>query len=208
MTAGCAKPSTRSPDCRARAATNRHHIAHVQLVHPEDLPRFAALGVAANLQTLWACLDEQMVELTNPFLGAERASWQYPFGDLHRSGARLVDGQRLARQHARPAGGDPHGGQPLGLRRGGRVGTEPFLPEQALELATAFAAYTSGSAWVNHRDDAGTSSPEPPRTSSFSTGTPSPDRAEIGATRVTSTWVDGVPVHEAGLPDVRMQRIP
>ena len=32
---------------------------------------------------------------------------------------------------------------------------EAFLPEQALTLETAFAAYTSGSAWVNHRDDAG-----------------------------------------------------
>ena len=30
---------------------------------------------------------------------------------------------------------------------------EPFLPEQALDLETAFAAYTSGSAWVNHRDE-------------------------------------------------------
>ena len=33
-----------------------------------------------------------MVDLTLPFLGAERARWQYPFGDLHRSGARLVAG--------------------------------------------------------------------------------------------------------------------
>ena len=56
------------------------------------------------MQALWACLDEQMIELTLPFLGAERARWQYPFGDLHRAGARLVAGQRLAGQHPRPAG--------------------------------------------------------------------------------------------------------
>ena len=37
----------------------------------------------------------------------------------------------------------------------GPAGQVPFLPEQALTLETAFAAYTSGSAWVNHRDDAG-----------------------------------------------------
>ena len=36
-----------------------------------------------------------------------------------------------------------------------RAGTEPFLPGQALDIEVAFAAYTSGSAWVNHRDDAG-----------------------------------------------------
>ena len=70
----------------------RHHIAHLQLVHPDDLRRFARLGVAANLQMLWACFDDQMVDLTIPFLGEERAGWQYPFGGLHRAGARLVAG--------------------------------------------------------------------------------------------------------------------
>ena len=39
------------------------------------------------MQALWACLDDQMTELTLPFLGAERARWQYPFGDLARAGA-------------------------------------------------------------------------------------------------------------------------
>src|SRR3954469_21137444 len=48
----------------------RHHVAHLQVVHPDDVRRFAGLGVAANLQMLWACLDEQMGELTIPFLGA------------------------------------------------------------------------------------------------------------------------------------------
>ena len=70
----------------------RHHIAHLQLVHPDDVPRFAELGVAANMQALWACHDDQMVDLTLPFLGEERSRWQYPFGDLHRAGARLVAG--------------------------------------------------------------------------------------------------------------------
>ena len=32
-------------------------------------PRFAELGVAANIQALWACYDDQMTELTIPFLG-------------------------------------------------------------------------------------------------------------------------------------------
>ena len=58
----------------------RHHVAHLQLVHPDDVPRFAALGVAANMQALWACYDDQMVDLTLPFLGHERSAWQYPFG--------------------------------------------------------------------------------------------------------------------------------
>ena len=92
-TAACARRWTRSrrPADVGRGDL-RHHIAHLQLVHPDDVPRFAELGVAANMQALWACLDDQMVDLTMPFLGAERARWQYPFGDLHRAGARLVAG--------------------------------------------------------------------------------------------------------------------
>ena len=40
----------------ARAANGmsdqRHHIAHIQIVQPEDIPRFAELGVVANCQPL------------------------------------------------------------------------------------------------------------------------------------------------------------
>ena len=118
------------------------------MIHPDDVPRFAELGVAANAQALWACHEPQMDELTIPFLGDERATWQYPFGELHRAGARLVMGSDwpvtspdpLAAIHTavtRTAYDDPR---------------EPFLPEQALDLTTAFAAYTSGSAWINGRD--------------------------------------------------------
>ncbi|QZY28099.1 amidohydrolase [Nocardioides coralli] len=176
----------------------RHHVAHVQVVHPDDVGRFARLGVAANCQALWACLDDQMVELNLPFLGEERGTWQYPFGDLHRSGARLVMGSDwpvtspdpLAAIHTavtRTSFGDP-----------GRAGLEPFLPEQAVPLEAAFAAYTSGSAWVNHRDDAGVLRPgavadlvvldRDPFTGPLD---------EVGGARVRSTWLDGVPVHGA-----------
>ncbi len=105
----------------------RHHIAHLQLIRPEDVPRFATLGVTANMQALWACLDDQMTDLTLPFLGAERARWQYPFGDLARAGARARLRQRLAGQHPGPAGRDPRRGEPLGVRRGGpgRLGAVP-----------------------------------------------------------------------------------
>jgi predicted amidohydrolase YtcJ len=175
----------------------RHHIAHLQLVHPADVPRFARLGVTANLQALWACLDEQMTELTLPFLGAERGRWQYPFGDLHRAGARLVMGSDwpvstpdpLAAIHTavtRRAYGDP-----------GRAGAEAFLPGQALDLATAFAAYTSGSAWVNHRDEAGRLAPGAVADLVVLDRDPfagPPD--DVGAARAVSTWVDGVPVFE------------
>ncbi|WP_374455454.1 amidohydrolase [Nocardioides sp.] len=175
----------------------RHHVAHLQLVHPDDVPRFGRLGVAANIQALWACHDEQMTELTIPFLGAERAGRQYPFADLHAAGARLVAGSDwpvstpdpLAAIHTavhRTSYGEP-----------APAGTEPFLPEQALPIEVAFAAYTSGSAWVNHRDDAGTVTVGAVADLVVLDVDPFRTPEEIGAARVRSTWVDGECVFEA-----------
>ena len=109
------------------ARDRRHHIAHIQVVHPDDVRRFAELGVAANAQALWACEDEQMTELTLPFLGPERSSWQYPFGDLHRAGARLVMGSDWPVSTPDPLPGDARRGQPL--RRTARAGRR--LPARA-----------------------------------------------------------------------------
>lgn len=99
----------------------RHHLAHLQLVGPDDVGRFAALGVAANMQALWACLDDQMVDLTLPVLGEERAAWQYPFGALHRAArgwSRAATGRSAAptrwpRSTSRSTAGRtaPRGGQ-------------------------------------------------------------------------------------------------
>ncbi len=176
--------------------SNRHHIAHLQLVHPDDVRRFGELGVAANVQALWACLDDQMTELTMPFIGEERAGWQYPFGGLHRAGARLVAGSDWPVSTPNPLEAIHVAVNRWAYGEEGPAGSEPFLPEQALALETAFAAYTSGSAWVNHRDDAGTLAPGQVADLVVLDRDPfAGDASEIGAARVVSTWVGGVPVH-------------
>ena len=173
----------------------RHHLAHLQLVHPDDVPRFGALGVAANLQLLWACLDEQMVELTLPFLGEERARWQYPFGDLHRTGARLVAGSDWPVSTPHPLEAIHVAVNRWAYGEPGRAGSEAFLPEQALALETAFAAYTSGSAWINHLDDRGVVRPGAVADLVVLDRDPfDGPPSEIGATQVVSTWIDGEPV--------------
>lgn len=129
---------------------SRPHLAHLQVVHPDDVIRFASLGAAANAQALWACADPAMTELTLPFLGAERAARQYPFADLVRSGAHLAMGSDWAVSTpdvmaqidvavTRQVPGDPD--------------SEPFLPQQRLTLAEAFMAFTVGSAYVNFLED-------------------------------------------------------
>ena len=175
----------------------RHHIAHLQLVHPDDVRRFGGLGVAANMQSLWACLDDQMLDLTLPFLGEERGRWQYPFGDLHRTGARLVSGSDWPVSTPNPLEAIHVAVNRWALGEEGRAGSEPFLPEQSLDLETAFAAYTSGSAWVNHRDEAGSIAAGQVADLVVLDRDPfAGDPGEIGSARVLSTWVDGIAVHE------------
>jgi predicted amidohydrolase YtcJ len=133
---------------------NRHHIAHIQVIHPDDIGRFAALGVAANMQPLWATYEPQMLDLTIPFIGPERASWQYPFASLVASGARLAAGSDWP-----VSSPDPMWGIHVAVNRTSPEEGEEydvFLPEQRLDLATALTAYTAGSAYVNHLDETGT----------------------------------------------------
>ncbi|MDH6514768.1 putative amidohydrolase YtcJ [Streptomyces sp. SAI-135] len=175
----------------------RHHLAHLQVVHPHDVPRFRDLGASANLQMLWAAHEPQMDELTLPFLGDERGARQYPFGDLLRAGATLAAGSDWP-----VSSPDPFQAIHVAVNRitpGAPEGTPEFLPGQRLDLGTALAAYTAGSAYVNHLDDV---------TGSIAVGRAADlvvlDRdpfagppEEIAATRVLQTFVEGRRVHTA-----------
>ncbi len=137
----------------------RHHIAHIQLIHPSDLPRFHELQVVANMQPFWACHEPQMDELTIPFLGSERACQQYPFRSLKDQGAVLAGGSDWPVSTADPLAEIAVAATRVAEVQGGAP-PEPFLAEQALPMEDALAAFTAGSAFVNHLDaEAGTLSP-------------------------------------------------
>ncbi|MEV5903712.1 amidohydrolase [Streptomyces sp. NPDC052127] len=175
----------------------RHHLAHLQVVHPDDVRRFRALSATANLQMLWAAHEPQMDELTLPFLGPERGARQYPFGDLLRAGATLAAGSDWP-----VSSPDPLQAIHVAVNRvspDAPEGTPRFLPGQRLDLGAALAAYTAGSAHVNHLDDL---------TGSVTVGKAADlvvlDRdpfggppEEIAATRVLQTFVAGERVHAA-----------
>jgi predicted amidohydrolase YtcJ len=130
---------------------NRHHLAHLQVVHPQDVPRFGALGATANIQPLWACHEPQMDELAIPFLGPERALWQYPFKSLLASGAGLAAGSDWP-----VSSPDPVQGMHVAVNRVAAGGNaEPLTPGERLTLAEALTAYTAGTARVNHADQTG-----------------------------------------------------
>jgi predicted amidohydrolase YtcJ len=182
----------------ARAANGpsrgRHHMAHLQLVAPADRPRFARLDVTANLQALWAVEDAAMTELTLPFLDAEVAGWQYPFASLAAAGARLAAGSDWPVSTP-----DPVAALHVAVNRVAHDEPgEAFLPHEALGAEQAWAAYTSGSAHVNHLDDTGTLAPGLLADLAVLDRDPfEGDPAAIGTTRVVATYVDGEPVFEA-----------
>ena len=125
---------------------NRHHLAHLQIVHPDDVPRFAALDVVANVQPLWACRDEEMTELTLPFLAPAAREQQYVFRSLLASGARLAFGSDWPVSTP-----DPFDCMHVAVNRRepGAVAVEPLLAHEGLTVVEALHAYTAGSAYVN-----------------------------------------------------------
>ena len=128
----------------------RPHIAHIQVIHPDDIVRFRELDVVANAQPYWACHEGQMDRLTIPFLGPMRATWQYPFRSLRAAGAVLAMGSDWSVSTP-----DPLLEMELAVERvadESRGQREPFLPDERLDLVDALAAFTAGSAYVNHLD--------------------------------------------------------
>ena len=132
----------------------RPHVAHIQVVHPDDLPRFRRLRAVATAQPLWAAHERQMDDLTIPFLGEPRWTWQYPFASLVRHGATLAMGSDWSVSTPDPL-------QEIHVAVNRRMPpayihhvdrADAFLPEERLDLATSIAAFTMGSAYVNHLD--------------------------------------------------------
>lgn len=172
----------------------RHQIAHVQLVTAQDLPRFAELGVAVNMQLAWSVNDADMTELTAPLLGARRARNQYPFRSLRDTGALLAAGSDWPISEAEPM----HAAHVAVNRREPGTDQDAFLPEQGLTLAEFLTAATAGSARVNHLEGR-SGSLEPGKDADLVVLDRDPFRAppeEIGSTRVDLTFCRGHLVHE------------
>ena len=174
----------------------RHQLAHLQVVDPADVPRFGTLGAVANVQMLWACLEEQMTELVLPVLGPERSSTQYPFASILGGGAVLGAGSDWPVSTA-----NPFEQIAVGVSRTvpGRPSSEPFLPGERLTLDDALAAFTVGAAWADHRDpdrgvlrtgavaDLAAFDRDPYRMDPYRM-----DPSELAGVRAVRTYVDGV----------------
>jgi predicted amidohydrolase YtcJ len=132
------------------ASDNRHHIAHLQLIHPDDVPRFSALGVAANFQALWAYPDDFIMNLNLPVLGEARVQRMYPIGSVHRAGGRLVGGSDWNVSSANPLDAIE-----TALRRQNPWESEGLVLNAAerVDLVTMIEAYTINAAWLMKHED-------------------------------------------------------
>ena len=128
-----------------------HQIAHVEVVDPADIPRFAALGVMANMQPLWAANDPIIPEPTWDTIGVPRLPFTYPFRSLIDAGAPYCLNSDWAVTTLNPFEiiGTAITREPKRSR--GRA--EPFFPAQRLTVSEAVQGYTThaaAAAWRSH----------------------------------------------------------
>lgn len=124
----------------------RLRIEHCQLVHPDDVRRFAELGVVASMQPTHATSDMAWVPER---IGPARLPRAYAWRRFLDAGVPLAFGSDFpvelvdithglyAAVTRQDAEGNPSGG---------------WLPEQRLDLHEALAAFTSGAAHASHRE--------------------------------------------------------
>jgi predicted amidohydrolase YtcJ len=169
-------------------------IAHTQVVQGVDRSRFASLGVIANFEPLWACLDPTMEELTLPRLGPERSALQYPIATIARAGAHISFGSDwpVSSMH-------PLHGLAVAVTRQNRDGKPDggWLPEERLPITQALAAYTAGTAYQGFEDDMGGVIAEGRRADLcvLSADISAMAGREVADVAVTGTWTGGREVH-------------
>jgi predicted amidohydrolase YtcJ len=129
---------------------NRHQIVHLQLIHPDDIPRFAELDISANFQAVWAWPDNWITELNLPELGQQRVDRMYPIASVQQAGGRIIAGSDWYVSSLNPLQAievavrrqDPDQAEGDVLNAGERV-----------DLATMIAAYTINGAYTMKQEE-------------------------------------------------------
>ncbi|MFE0019596.1 amidohydrolase [Amycolatopsis sp. NPDC059021] len=175
----------------------KFQVAHGQFVHPDDIPRFAELGVAADISPfLW--VPGVIPSAIADVLPAERAARMQPNRSLLDRGALVAGGSDW------PVSESPDAWEGIqGLvTRQDPSGTFPgaLWPEQAITLSEAIEAFTLGAARACGLDDV-TGSLTPGKSADFLVLDRDPFRTTAGAlatTKVAETWFAGRRVFRRG----------
>jgi predicted amidohydrolase YtcJ len=118
----------------------RHRIEHAQVLQPDDLARFAQLGIIASMQPVHATSD---MEMADRYWG-DRARYSYAWRSILESGAKLVFGSDAPVEKIDPLPGI-HAAVTR-RRANGHPGPAGWYPEQRLSMTETIHAFTTAAA--------------------------------------------------------------
>lgn len=171
----------------------RWRVEHAQILSPNDLGRFAKLGVIASMQPTHATSD---MPWAHERLGEERLVGAYAWRDLLNTGAHLALGSDFPVESP-----DPRLGLYSAVTRQDREGHPPggWFPGQRLTAAEALRGLTADAAWAGFDEDqVGRLAPGLHADFVILAADPlTVPASEIDDLKIRSTWVDGKPVYEA-----------
>lgn len=168
----------------------RWRIEHAQIIDNVDMRRFGQNGIIASVQPVHQTSDRRMAEAR---LGPERLGGAYAWKSILTAGGKLAFGSDTPVEAPNPFAGlvaaftreDPNG-EPMG----------GWQPQERLTREQAFSAFTLGGAQAAFAEDR-LGSLSPGMRADFIIVDVDPfmaTPAEIRATRVLETWVNGRPV--------------
>lgn len=135
----------RALDSREDGRGLRWRVEHAQHLHPDDVPRFAALGVIASMQAVHCTSDAPWVV---PRLGEERArSGAYLWRSLIDSGAVVSNGSDAPVEDC-----DPIAGLYASITRRLADGSS-FFPAQRMSRMEALLSFTKHAAYAAFEED-------------------------------------------------------
>ncbi|MBC8471234.1 MAG: amidohydrolase [Planctomycetes bacterium] len=126
---------------------SRHRIEHAQVLHTDDIPRFATLDVIASMQPTHCITDKRFAEKR---IGKNRCKGAYAWRRLLDAGAKIAFGTDYPVEPINPLEG-----LYAAVTRKDRAG-EPgdgWFPDQKLSIEEAIELYTLGSAYAEFMED-------------------------------------------------------
>lgn len=133
----------------------RHTMCHLSLVHPDDIGRFAELGLIVNGTPIWAT-DYNGVDYDRyqSMLGAQRFEERLlPYGDIWRTGATMTFGADIGGVDIDEVPPLIQISAALTRKRPGHPDDRPMVARQRISLDEAIRAYTINGAYQARLED-------------------------------------------------------
>jgi len=124
---------------------SRHRVEHIEVIHPDDMPRFKELGVIASMQPLHAPLSLTDADVWLERTGEQRWPVSFAWRNIKDSGAKMVFGSDWSVADYNPM---------LGLHAAlTRQPYGPGQPNQQLRLEELLIGYTRDAAYAEFMEN-------------------------------------------------------